>query len=1290
MHSRLQTGYLFLLAFTLSIITAISIARAQEGAVGVITSGDAAVTGFSGTIDQAGQKLINPDGASLRIFGLSNRGPARGQLLDAPIKNEYFARDIGQVFGVALDNAINPNIYVTATSAYGISIVGPDGSPLANGAPGASFMPGQFGATGGPGSIWKVDGATGEVSLFANLQSAGQDNSGAGLGNIVFDPSHYQLFVSDLASGLIHRVDMRGNVIDTFDHGSAGRPAGGLDPVAIDPANRLDITNPDFDVENSDTWGLADIRRRVWGMAYFKGRLYYAPVEGPQIWSVGINRDGSFASDARIDIQNVPGGFPVSDMLFTPRGQMIVAQRGGMLGSRDYTQLHTSRADSVLRYSRNADGTWIQEQDEYAIGFPVNHKNASGGVGLACSNILWSTGDALRDNPDLADNLARGGQAVVHGLQGNDVSLVRPRNTPPWKSWFVDFDGKFNDPENTGHVGDIEVYRDCKPGFAESWPGWEPGWTPPDGWTPPPWWPQYPDLELIKDDALCTPLQRGFSMECTYTLTVTNVGAGTFTGTLQITDNPPANSLFIPPPGGSIPWNCGQLGGPGTPVNCTSVNIETLLPGQSENVVLTFRRQADQRDQNYENCAVVNYPGDNPVNNEDCGYGYPPGPDLEIIKTLEDCYPELGGSVCLYYLDVTNNGNAVYNGMVHLIEEIPAGSFYDGMISSSNPAWTCGPFGGLINCLLAPALIPVGATEWVEVAIFIPEGSPDGLENCVQIGRLTNPADPDVNGNNRSCAPVIAPADFSPRILKSGRKSCPSGWTMQQPGWIAPKDWEAKSVGPVVCGRKKPKKTAHCPRGWNRYPSANSVPKGWKVQKVGNLTCAKYQPPAVTPDPVTPVTPVIPPKCKRGERTFQDRYAVPRGWNSHPVSRSGITIWCASRKPVTLACPNGDRQISDDRHAPRGTRPYRVRGNGTSIWCARPVTTRLFCNGEDRQIPDRYSAPQGYKVYPKTRNGKTIWCASWSPHITYCPRGDKKISGPYAAPRGYRAYRYNSNGTKIWCAKPIVITNPCRNGERQFNSRRSIPRGWKWRKVARTYCASPGGRQCKDGYRFRNGRCIPDQVSCPTGMHPEAGTCMPNRLECKRGTHLSRGKCVPNVIECKRGLRLYRGKCVPDIKYCRPGTTLKRGKCVPNVIRCKNGTRLYRGKCVPNIKYCRPGTTLKRGKCVPNVIRCRPGTHLYRGKCLKDGITVPQTGGTIYQPPKKPTIRACRRGQVFRNGRCRTITLRPVRPAKPTIARPVNPTIKRPFVPTLKKTPQIRVFRRCNKGYRLVNGKCVR
>ena len=79
----------------------------------------------------------------------------------------------------------------------------------------------------------------------------------------------------------------------------------------------------------------------VYGMAVHGGRLYYAVADGPQVWSVGINLDGSFANDPRweLDVTGLASANPISDMIFDGAGRMIVAQRGPQVGKNDVAAL---------------------------------------------------------------------------------------------------------------------------------------------------------------------------------------------------------------------------------------------------------------------------------------------------------------------------------------------------------------------------------------------------------------------------------------------------------------------------------------------------------------------------------------------------------------------------------------------------------------------------------------------------------------------------------------------------------------------------------------------------------------------------------------------------------------------------------------------------------------------------------------------------------------------------------------------------------------------------------------
>ena len=460
--------------------------------------GDAVVTGFSGTLPPDATKphpantsaidltFINPDGPSARVIDIRQPGFVwDGRLLAAPKIFDVLAKDVGQVFGIALDDQAPPNIYVAATSMFGLNIVdrGRDGLPerRKKGGPGAGWMKGQFGLDlqGGPGAIYRVDGRTGVVTLLANVTLDGVPNPGTGLGNLAYDFAHKQLFVSDLYTGMIHRFDLDGNELSRYDHGVTGLGAAKLATVPFDPKNRPNIASERFDSEKPDTWGFAPAARRVWGLAVHEDRLYYSVVAGPQIWSVGIASDGSFAADPRweLDVPAQAGPLPVSDIAFSYQGAMILAQRGLIAGAYDYSAFTQPGEPQVLRFwlkdpnDPPSPGRWKLVPEEYAIGFAGNYRNTNGGVALGygygqdgmlsatvCEAALWTTGQNFRNNPALRSQLEPGGPLVVHGLQASPADLVRNANTPPVISYFVDYDDKFDDPRATGHIGSVRVY----------------------------------------------------------------------------------------------------------------------------------------------------------------------------------------------------------------------------------------------------------------------------------------------------------------------------------------------------------------------------------------------------------------------------------------------------------------------------------------------------------------------------------------------------------------------------------------------------------------------------------------------------------------------------------------------------------------------------------------------------------------------------------------------------------------------------------------------------------------
>jgi len=518
-------GALAGIAILIAALVSLDTASAQTAPSGILAPGNAIVTGFSGAPPPAqiapGQDpgdltFIDPNGPSAQVFNLQAPGaPPQAQVVPAPISLTVTAAQVGQVFGVTLDNATPPNMYVAASSAYGLPIVvlGQGGAVtrVHQGAPGATFMAGLFGPAaqgggsvsnfvaglfgsaaqgGGPGSIWRIDGVTGAVSLFANVILNGAANSGPALGGIAFDADSSSLLVADRQTGMIHRFNLSGTEIGRYDHGVQGLAAAGLPQVPYTPI-KLDITNPQFSSDNPATWDYAAPQRLIFGLGVHIGRLYYAVAAGLQIWSVSLAPGGSFGTDARMEVQVPPaqGATEISKIAFDDTGDMILAERGAPTGDYELMAVAQAGIGRVLRYAPapGAPGLWQPAPDQYAIGFPGPMTNANGGVAIgysydangnldraSCGGFLWSTGEQLRNaaDPNLAALLAANGSLYLNGMQGNAIDLVEPANVPPLLTYFVDYDAQLDDPAARGHMGDIAIPRTC--GQAAGLPDWYP------------------------------------------------------------------------------------------------------------------------------------------------------------------------------------------------------------------------------------------------------------------------------------------------------------------------------------------------------------------------------------------------------------------------------------------------------------------------------------------------------------------------------------------------------------------------------------------------------------------------------------------------------------------------------------------------------------------------------------------------------------------------------------------------------------------------------------------------
>ncbi|MEP7240103.1 MAG: hypothetical protein ABI697_04385 [Devosia sp.] len=767
----------------------------------VLSPGDSIVTGFSGVVapdapppatDPLDRTFIDLDGNSVVIQRLAPDGLPTGDLIDATVKFSATAQEVGQVRAIALDDAQQttgadaPNIYVAATSAYGLNLVvpGPDGNPVRSktGAADATFMEGQWGAADGaegyPGSIWRIDGVTGAVSLFTTIA----DDSGAGIGDLVFDPASQQFFASDLDSGLIYRLAADGTIIDSFDHGVDGRPTHGLSAVA-DDGSAIDITDPAFDTEDPLTWGITQAERKVTGLGLRGGRLYYAA--NAQISSVRLNSDGSFGTARwELDLDGAPSVDEVTHIVFDPAGRMILAQRGALTASYDYSAFVAPGTASVLRYAHefpddpSTPGTWLEAPETYAIGFASDGANAAGGVALgygydkasngfngSCSVTLWATGDSLRDDPSASLDPP----AQVAGLQGMARSLVRPANDPPSKAFFVDYDGNTEDSEaaNVGHVGSVAIWQDCSGSYVA------PEMLPPPHYTP----PEDYNLSLDKWASPHICFDGGADWWCSFTIRVENTGTVPYWGPVVVDDNlpdsnPGAVQHFWPQP----PWSCGPTGPDSS--QC-STGPTLLFPGDGidlHEVVQLPKAMTTACD--LTNFASLGWPfwSHDDDASDDFGFanavipGAPcatTGSDLVLHKTAWPTACVDAGLTwdCTYAVWVQNAGPGAYSGPITVKDTLGVNA----PATFAGP-WACGQVGPVVTCsIVAP---PIAA----------PPGWSSGFFVTAHVKKNVGP--PLCSLDNK--ANIALPAGGSPTNALPGNDFDDATTTIADPGCLVP------------------------------------------------------------------------------------------------------------------------------------------------------------------------------------------------------------------------------------------------------------------------------------------------------------------------------------------------------------------------------------------------------------------------------------------------------------------------------------------------------------------------
>lgn len=1285
-----MTGVLLASVAAAALLSAGS-ARAAEA---LMAPGDAVVTGFSG-IRPSGVPLvpggnpldhffINVDGASAQIQSLGLFGEApQGQLVSPGVKKQIPAREIGQVFPITLDDGAGtkvPNAFFGASSQFGLHIVKPDGDGdgqpdrTKTGAPGATWMAGMFASDkgGSPGAIWRVDGTTGVVTLFATIPG----NAGPGIGDIVFDKASRQFFASDLDTGLVHRLDGNGQLIDTFDHGVAGRPAKGLAAVA-DDGIKADITSAAFDIEKPATWGVTQKERRVHGMAVHQDRLFYTADR--QVWSIGIKADGSFAGDVRweLDVQTTRPDSQLSDMLFDGEGRMYVAERGAQRGSYDFSLYAEAEKAEVKRYRLEVPedpatpSRWVEAAQTYAIGLPVEHRHSNGGIALgfpydetgniktgSCGGFLWTTGERLRAG-EFAQGDAEGDPAAnadVHGLQGNPVDLVRPENVPPMTTYFTDYDSFFGDAEKAGHLGDVEIWQPCDgvPG-VQTFGELPPWWIPPGDGVPPDFPPEFPDpeypyatnLELKKRANPKSCWAWGANWLCRYQIRVRNTGPDNYFGPILVRDWFPANpaglaTAFQPQP----PWACWHVGGNPANTRCWRPNV-FLAPGNS-----VFLEVWAKVPKNPLRCRLTNFaeiewaPGgsqwnSDPTDDVDGATAIIPDPkckqepkrsNLKLEKKAESCKLFGNGAFCRYHVTVENTGPDNFSGPITVRDQLPAGVGFSGVPAFN---WNCGAVGGNTwECTHKnPANVVLAPTQKVHLWVIasMPADVARDLKCKVRnrawiAAPLGAPKNTDAGDDSDS-----ATADLPPELCRE-QKSNLRIEKHAGVGSCTVQDGHAFCKYLVRVINEGPAPYFGILRVLDTAPAGAEIlvpPGPWAFDpQAGNTRLAKLN------GVMMPVNSAksfqIWLKLSMAEvranecaiRNVAKIIAAPGGSpNNTNAGDDEDDAWMGAPAeicrrtppPVPAQCPPG-YEFDDGQCVPKSTQC-------PSGWTRTPVKGKCCPPGErwnGRTCSERPIEPPGLidPIPPVI------------PPVT-CPLGMNEVSSlraHYLREQGWTVRRLPG----LWCVKPPRET-PCPPGfEEVPQSRVSAlrERGWVIRSVDRgKWCGKPG-KECPLNTRYINGECVPvgpPLRTCPDGSKVIVGKPCPERPSCEaRGMVGKWPNCRPvetcdAACQCRKsGGTWSHGKCQHGVTCWDGSKAPSLRRCPPRTHKCWNGQVLPYGKqCPPQRVPCGPGFTGYKPNCKPIAKPCPPGTvGPGQPKCRKIQVRVPCPPGTIgkYQP----------------------------------------------------------------------------
>ncbi len=288
-----------------------------------------------------------------------------------------------------------------------------------------------------------------------------------------------------------------------------------------------------------------------------------------------------------------------------------------------------------------------------------------------------------------------------------------------------------------------------------------------------------PNLSLVKSNGVNS-VTSGSST--TYTLTVSNAGLGETAGTVTVSDKLPTGlsvatgTLVVSGPAAAS-WSCNAANN--TDITCSSNSA--IAGGGSSSFAITASvtaagavslvNRAIVKGGGDPNKPLAATPADGVTAAAACtGNGVPAGcaldtdtvvaPNLVLTKT-DNTTTIVEGNTTTYTLVVSNTGSAPTSGTITVVDVLPTGLTFGGLLTTSN--FTCVSAAPNITCRRTTALA-AGASATITFRATIASGAPSAVTNLARVGGGGDPSalKPTPTAVNvASCSAPVPPATTS-------------------------------------------------------------------------------------------------------------------------------------------------------------------------------------------------------------------------------------------------------------------------------------------------------------------------------------------------------------------------------------------------------------------------------------------------------------------------------------------------------------------------------------------------